>query len=343
MSKRELQDEVETLKNRLKRKDAHIQFLKEKLNDQQRKTNEISKLALKISDLCDPTIGNSVKQEWDYVVSRVTDGTSILVSTDVLERAPSTSWKSSNNETLQQETAGDIWRSGKVKTSHVCDEDSQFYLTSGRIDRRNGGNRRNKFEVIDTRVNQKSILSEAIKHSRLENQQESAPVQSIEKVRRKMMVNQAKAMSAPGRRYKSGKSRPKPPEFKPAKKIDAFLLPDESEARASSAELILVPASLKDLSIERCPYKRGEPMSLLTNYNSEPYSGDKNDQPIDRMISDRSLSSIAKILPSVPSPQNGSFGNMGPFINLGKLGRESSNDSEFINLAGEGRTLSPRL
>jgi len=340
MSQKELLDEVKKLRKRLKDKDAHIGFLKEKLNDQQRKTDKIRELALKIGELCDPTIGNSAQQEWDYVLNRVTDGTSIFVSSDVLERA-SSSYKLSDDETLQQETAGDQTRGGNLETSHGRDMDShsRFYLTSGRIDQKKRGNQRNKYEVIDNRGIQKPRHSRVIKHNRLVNQPYSAPVQSMEQVKRKMMIDQAKAVSAPGTRYKSRKTKtkPKPPEFKPARKTNDFLLPDESEVRASSAELILVP------SIERFPNNFGEQMPLLSNYNSEAYSGSKNGPPLDRMLSDRSLSSIAKVLPSVPSQQDGSFGNMGALINLGNLGTEYSNDSGFINLADEGFTVSPRL
>lgn len=335
MTNKELVDKVETLTNRLKRKDAYIDFLKSKLSSHKRMTYEIRELALKIASICDPTIGNTAEKEWDYCVNRVTNGTSIFLASDILERA-SSSLKLSDDETLQRETAGDETGGENVEPSQSCDLDSHFYSTSGRMDRRRRGNQNTKIKVIDKRVIQKPN-NYSTEHDGQENPRKSAPVQSIEHVKRKMMIDQAKAKSFPGRRDKFKKSKPKPPEFKPYKWSKSVRLSDESNVHPSSAKVILRPNSSNDLSIERIPNKSGEPLPQRSNYNtSEVCSNAKDEPPFIRMLTDRSLSSIAKVLPSVPSPQFGSIGNIG-------LGRDWSNESEFVNLADEGTTIAEML
>jgi len=325
MSQRELLDQIATLKNRLqkqenivKRKEAYIKFLKEKLNDQHRMTGEIRDLALKIGNLCNPTKGTAADLEWDSVVSRATNGASIFVSSDVL--VPASSYF--DDETSQRETAGDETGSGGntepsqifdligqrkgVQSISIIDKrteiiDKRTEKLKQRVNhnytRRRNSRERN--EVTDVSYNIGRNLSQS--SQRLEYPAERATQHEL--LDENGPEDRIKTMSWPARSFL-------PSRFKKRKKLKPPILSTEvkdylhaGDWARQSAEIILLPNSDR-MSISASPTMNSETpgvsMSLSSNPHSSKYERSvSNVQP--RSMSDRSLSSLAEVLPSLPS------------------------------------------
>jgi len=323
MSRRELLDQIETLTKRLqkqenivKRKEAYIKFLKEKLNDRHRMTDEIRGLALKIGNLCNPTIGNTAEQEWNSVVSRATDGASIFVSSNVLEAASS----NFNDETSQQETAGDETGGGDSETSQMFNlfdqrkgvqaisfsANNRTEKLNQRVDHIYNRKRRNSRERNKATNVSYSIERNLTQSShRLEYSAETATMQEL--LGANGSAGRIQTMSDPAQPAKSFLSS----RFRKRKKLKPPKLPTEvkdflqgGEDTRSSSEVILLNNSER-MSTSASPTMTleavGVRMSLISTADSAKYeqSVTMNNQP--RSMSDRSLSSLAEVLPSLPS------------------------------------------
>jgi len=336
MSQIELLNQIRTLEERLERqenivksKDALIKFLKDKWNDQQRKVDEVRKLALKIGNICAPTLGNSVEEEWDSIVDRATNGAPIFVASNILEPV-------SSNFKLSDETAGDKTEGENKPLSldnAVVSEGDSLNIISMVTPKKQKASVEPRIEVesismkaqaekLNNRTNlnyktrrksreeNKSINLSTERRSRSESfpvpprkwELDAATIREISnpstsKIRMKTMSDPAKGFFSNGR-FKRGK-KAKPPKLPEQIK---FLQPGE-DAR-SSGEFIEFPRS--DRLSESCspvPTMASDKpvvgMSIMSSAVSSKYQENHQGQP--RSMSDRSLSSLAEVLPSLPS------------------------------------------
>jgi len=302
--------------------------------------SEIRQLALKIGMLCDPPgtnratlqIVESATPTNRSPIVRTPEGTPIFLSSDILERAPSFKTSNSDDDTLyhfrhQQnvETAGaenveqQQTKDGKVTPRNTTKEpqekfrrDSEFYSTAGRI----GRGRRSKtisLSFVDNPHSRKSQEYKLTGKDKRENLPQAASPQALldcnaNKISSNHMIEQAKTENAQSRRHKRKRNKRKPPKFLPnMPKIKDFLSPEKTDERENSAELIFVPGSARlsmSISPQVSSYRPCLRMCEMSNIDSSSgYSEAKGEQPnlVRRTMSERSLSSLAQVLPSIPS------------------------------------------
>jgi len=334
MSQKKLRDEIERLKNELKKQ---INIIKEK-DDQiavlKEQRFQIRDLVSKIGKLCDPTITrvaiDAATPEWaesyGKIEKRPTAGTPIYVASNILEPAsPATSLSigEDNYSFKYTKRVGDVrpCHSDKQKlkgaksisinannsTEKPWHEKHPLYPTQRKSREQNKISKVTSGERLLSRNSDESKLTG---NDSRDDSPEPVTLQSLldspgaNKDDRNMMSEQARSSSR-GR-----------PTMKKKKSLPAKW--SEEDAR-SSEEIILLSHGVGYRSSTTAPMaldKTGLKLSLMSNVDSLPSV--VNVQP--RSMSDRSLSSLAEVLPSLPSENS--------FFPLNHMKRESSRDTK---------------
>jgi len=328
MSQKKLRDEIERLKNELtkqlniiKEKDDQIALLKEQ-------RFQIRDLVLKIGMLCDPTIKHAAAPEWaesnGKIEKRPTAGTPIYIASNILEPASPATTVSIGEDNYFfkfKKRVGDVrtshsdnqkWKGVKSTSINANDstgkpwhEKHPLYSTQRKS--------RDQTRIIQVSsgerlLSRNSHESKSTRYDSRDDSPEPATLQSLldsdsdaNKDRRNMMSEQARS----------------PSRGLPTKKKKSLKWSEE-DAR-SSEEIILISHGAGYRESTTAPKildKTGLKISLLSNADSLPSV--VNVQP--RSMSDRSLSSLAEVLPSLPSE--------GSFFPLTNIKRESSRETK---------------
>jgi len=376
MSRKELLDIVKKLERRLleqikmvKERDDRIAGLEEKLQSQTQHNCQIRKLALKIGRLCDPVGRNRETSELCELTTHTkrspilkrTAGRTIFLASDILDHAPE-SIKMSNSDDdsvfhyrrhQDRETKG----GGPVELSQNNQQepirrDSEFYSTSGRIDRKGKHQiKKNCVGVLDVKHSRKFQERIVTSQNRQENPQQSASPQSRldanpRKLSQSPKIDLVKTDNTQFKRRKRRKAKRKPPKFSPrTSPMEDLMPPNEDHARGSSVELILATCSSR-LSTNVSPHVSPVPKEEFRSRMSEmsgadsasDYSQGKGEQPnlFRRSISDRSLSSLVKVLPSIPSQYSADDSSIYSLVHHGNLHRDLSKKKELPDWGEEG-------
>jgi len=375
MSRKELLDIVEKLEKRLreqmkivKERDDRIARLEEKLQSQTQQNCQIRKLAHKIGRLCDPAgrnretlLGELTSHTKRCPIVKRTASRPIFLASDILDHAPvNMNLSNSDDDSLyhyrhhqeRETTAGGHVELSKNHQEKPIRRDSEFYSTSGYIDReRKQKKKKNNLGVLDVKHSRKSQERIVTSQNRQENPQQSASPHSRfdanpRKLGQSPKIDQVKTENTQFKRRKRRKAKRKPPKFSPCTSQNEELIPPkEDHARGSSAELILVPCSTR-MSASVSPQVSPVPQEEFRSKMSEMSGADsasscsegKGEQPnlFPRLISDRSLTSLARGLPSIPSQHSADDLSIFSLVHLGNLHKDLSKEKELTDWGEEG-------
>jgi hypothetical protein len=232
--------------------------------------------------------------------------------------------------------------------------DSEFYSTCGHIDRKGKHKKKkNSVGVLDVKHSRKSQERTVKSQNRQENPQQSASPQSRldanpRKLSQSPKIDLVKTDSTQFKRRKRRKAKRKPPKFSPrTSPMEDLMPPKEDDARGSSVELILATCGTRlstnvSPQVSPVPQEEFRPrMSVMSGADSasdcSEGKGEQSNQ-FRRSISDRSLSSLVKVLPSIPSQYSADDLSIRSLVHLGNLHRDLSKEKDFTDWGEEGIT-----